>query len=80
VLDVNGGMHKFAPAGTTPPTAPSNPLAPQLPARDAFVSPDNAAGFFITGQGTVAAFGNPACKALPTWPGWDIARAFAPAL
>ena len=79
VLDVNGGMHGFAPVGTQPPPSPSNPLAPQTSARDAF-SGAGGTGFFISGQGIVGRFGTPACFAYPSWPGWDIARAFAPAL
>ena len=58
---------------------PANPLAPQPPARDAF-SGTGGTGFFLTGQGSVGRFGTPACVAFPSWPGWDIARAFAPAL
>ena len=79
VLDVNGGMHRFAPVGTELPASPPNPLAPQSPARDAF-SGAGGTGFFLTGQGTVGRFGTPACVAFPSWPGWDIARAFAPVL
>jgi thermitase len=78
VLDINGGMHRFAPVGTALPESPPNPLAPQVPARDAFAGA--GAGFFLTGQGSVGRFGAPACVAFPSWPGWDIARAFAPAL
>jgi thermitase len=79
VLDINGGMHRFAPTGAGLPASLPNPLAPQSPARDAFVGAGGA-GFFITGPGSVGRFGTPACVAFPSWPGWDIARAFAPAL
>jgi thermitase len=79
VLDVNGGMHRFARVGTSLPAVLSNPLAPQVPARDAFVG-SGGTGFFVTGQRSVGVFGTPACVAFPGWPGWDIGRAFAPAL
>jgi hypothetical protein len=79
VLDINGGMHRFAPVGTGLPAVLSNPLAPQVPARDAFVG-SGGTGFFVTGQRAVGVFGTPACVAFPGWPGWDIGRAFAPAL
>jgi thermitase len=79
VLDINGGMHRFAPVGTELPASPANPLAPQSPARDAFVG-TGSTGFFLTGAGSMGRFGAPACVAFPAWPGWDIARAFAPAL
>lgn len=79
VLHISGTMHPFAPVGSPLPSTPPNPLAPQLPVRDGFVDAAGG-GFFLTGQGSVGTFGTPACVAYPSWPGWDIARAYAPAL